>query len=447
MKKYIFLLLLLSLIVVPLISRADISRYDQIQAMIADLQRQIAILQNQSTSDCPFIRDLSYGDGDNDSLRPDVLMLQKWLIGTYLNIAKPTGYFGSMTRSAIKRWQKDNFLTPTGKIGFAERLALCGANNNPTEIINIDSVSGPTSISVGQTGTWQVKVTAPTNMNLTYSVDWGDNLVYPTSANSAVLGNVNQTSTFTHTYNQSGTYTVKFRIDNGVVCITAPCNVRKTAETSMTVVVGGGVINNNGLTITYPADPANWHDYVGGTFSKVFTVSPNKGYRYAWSITSGSLPLGLNLNLISHVGGCTPDGVCPQPDFASTAVISGTPTQTGNFPFTLTVRDNLGNTGSLSLNINIEANNNMTVLLGQPFTLGKDQIIKIANTGLEVKITDFYNSPCVQCIWSGVGIGFEYHLNGLVQKGINLVQAFGYQTTVIKTDNKTYANLIVERIN
>ena len=40
--------------------------------------------------------------------------------------------------------------------------------------ITINSVSGPNSLNVGQTGTWQVNATAPSGSNLTYSVDWGD---------------------------------------------------------------------------------------------------------------------------------------------------------------------------------------------------------------------------------------------------------------------------------
>jgi len=90
----------------------------------------------------------------------------------------------------------------------------------------------------------------------------------------------------------------------------------------------------------------------------------------------------------------------------------------------------------------------LTVPLGQQFTLKKNQFVKIANTGLEIGIIEFYNSPCpkgVQCFWSGVGIGFEYRFNGEVQNGIDLVQAFGYQTTIVKTDHETYANLVVKK--
>jgi len=97
----------------------------------------------------------------------------------------------------------------------------------------------------------------------------------------------------------------------------------------------------------------------------------------------------------------------------------------------------------------VTTNNSLTVSLGQQFGLKKNQFVKIANTGLEIGIIEFYNSPCpkdAQCFWSGVGIEFEYHFNGEVQKGIDLVQVFGYQTTIVKTDNETYANLVVEKM-
>lgn len=96
----------------------------------------------------------------------------------------------------------------------------------------------------------------------------------------------------------------------------------------------------------------------------------------------------------------------------------------------------------------VPQNGLLIVSLGQQFTLKKNQFVKIANTGLEIGVTEFYNSPCpkgVECFWSGIGIGFEYRFNGEVQKGIDLVQAFGYQITIVKTDYETYASLVVEK--
>lgn len=358
MKKYLLALALVVLIVVPIVSQAY--SLSELYAQIAQIQAQIAALQNQSTPDCPFVRDLSYGDGASNGRQADVIMLQKWLLEDYLIIPRPTGYFGTLTLSALKHWQRDNNLVATGRLGANERLLLCGRNDNDSNVITIDSVSGPTSIGLNQTGTWQVKVTAPTNTNLTYSVDWGENRVYPHTSVGSALGQVNQTSTFTHAYTQPGTYTVRFMVDNGIVCIAAPCTARKSAETSLTVVVGG--VTNNSLSITYSADPANWHDYVGGYYSKVFSVTRLNDVLtgnvinmrgvpvYSWSITNGSLPPGLSL--IYPLTVCTTNYDC-YPDI-SKARISGTPTQRGHFPFVLTVRDNLGNTGSLNVYIDIE---------------------------------------------------------------------------------------------
>src|SRR3989344_8273333 len=88
----------------------------------------------------------------------------------------------------------------------------------------------------------------------------------------------------------------------------------------------------------------------------------------------------------------------------------------------------------------------LTVSLGQQFTLRKNQVATVASTGLEIEIIQFYNSPCPsgsQCIWSGVGLGFEYRFNGEVKKGIDMAQVFGHQVTIVKTDHDTYANLVV----
>ncbi len=227
MKKYILSVLLLTLLAAPALSYGAVDNsvtLAQLRAQILVLQRQIALLQSQQTQTCLYNKDLSYGQSGND-----VVLLQNWLRASgFLNIPRSTGWFGTMTKLALSNWQRDNNLRVTGMLGLEDRLVLCGPNTNSPSTIIIDSISGPTSISAGLTGTWQVKVTAPANTNLNYSVDWGDGLVSPQT-----LGN----SVFTHSYSRVGTYTVKFMVNNGIVCIAAPCTVRKTAEASMTVVV------------------------------------------------------------------------------------------------------------------------------------------------------------------------------------------------------------------
>ncbi len=94
--------------------------------------------------------------------------------------------------------------------------------------------------------------------------------------------------------------------------------------------------------------------------------------------------------------------------------------------------------------------NYFAVELGQEFELKKGQRAGVAGTGFEIAILRFFNQPCppgVKCVWSGIGIEFEYRYDGQSKKGINLVQAFGYRTDVIRCDYESYAILRVTRGN
>ncbi|KKS77359.1 MAG: hypothetical protein UV64_C0012G0020 [Parcubacteria group bacterium GW2011_GWC1_43_11b] len=145
--------------------------------------------------------------------------------------------------------------------GKSNTVYLTIGNNSG---ITINSVSGPNSLNVGQTGTWKVSATAPAGTNLTYSVDWGERISYPAVA-TAVKSAISQTSTFTHSYSQAGTYTIKFKVSApntscppcpvGMFCATCVA-VDNSAQTSLTVVVGGDnnadisssrILNSNGF--------------------------------------------------------------------------------------------------------------------------------------------------------------------------------------------------------
>lgn len=89
-----------------------------------------------------------------------------------------------------------------------------------------------------------------------------------------------------------------------------------------------------------------------------------------------------------------------------------------------------------------------SVGLGDEFILKENQGVRLEGTGFEMKILKFFNSPCppdAECVWSGVGIAFEYRYNGRVKRGINLVKAFGYKTIIIRSDYESYAVLKIER--
>lgn len=88
------------------------------------------------------------------------------------------------------------------------------------------------------------------------------------------------------------------------------------------------------------------------------------------------------------------------------------------------------------------------VMLGQEFVLKRNEKVTIKDEGLQIKISQFYNSPCpagAQCIWAGIGVAFEYNLHGKVQTGMDSTQVFGYQPTLVDTDYETYARLVLKK--
>ncbi|OGZ54375.1 MAG: hypothetical protein A3B25_01780 [Candidatus Ryanbacteria bacterium RIFCSPLOWO2_01_FULL_48_26] len=88
----------------------------------------------------------------------------------------------------------------------------------------------PTTLSVGQTGTWTIYASDPENGALSYSVDWGDVLTALSPLSSTASPNsFIQNATFTHSYSSAGTYTVNFKVAD---------NTGQVARTSATVQVG-----------------------------------------------------------------------------------------------------------------------------------------------------------------------------------------------------------------
>lgn len=98
------------------------------------------------------------------------------------------------------------------------------------------------------------------------------------------------------------------------------------------------------------------------------------------------------------------------------------------------------------MEIHTSPSHEVIISLGEEFVLRKGQKAVLAGTGFELEILRFYNQPCppnVKCIWSGIGIEFEYRYNGQMKRGINLVKAFGYRTDVVRSDYESYAMLRV----
>ncbi|MDO8514314.1 MAG: hypothetical protein Q7S50_02100 [bacterium] len=77
---------------------------------------------------------------------------------------------------------------------------------------SITGLTAPTSLLIGQSGTWTVHATSPSGGNLSYSVVWGDEP--STAAADAAAADLRSTATFTHSYASVGTYTPRFKVSN-----------------------------------------------------------------------------------------------------------------------------------------------------------------------------------------------------------------------------------------
>lgn len=80
--------------------------------------------------------------------------------------------------------------------------------------LSIPSIDGPTSLAVGAEGTWTVDVDSDSDQDLNYSVKWGDEETNPLMRLFTADAAVQSSATFTHTYDDPGTYTPEFTVTN-----------------------------------------------------------------------------------------------------------------------------------------------------------------------------------------------------------------------------------------
>jgi hypothetical protein len=81
----------------------------------------------------------------------------------------------------------------------------------------ISSFTGPISLMVGKEGTWDADVSDPEGDPLRYIVEWGDeppagDLAHPINRVAEGFATEYPSSTFTHVYEQAGTYTITLTV-------------------------------------------------------------------------------------------------------------------------------------------------------------------------------------------------------------------------------------------
>ena len=156
----------------------------------------------------------------------------------------------------------------------------------------IDGLTAPSQLKVNETGTWTIKAHDPENGVLSYSVDWGDTVKTPLS--SSAVGT--QTTTFTHSYSQIGTYTIAFTVTDDkyqTARTTTTVNVVSTTTPYIQVLSpNGGETLEVGKTYNIKwaasgiiADTIRL-ELTSTTFyrKKIADVSPSAGV-YSWTIT------------------------------------------------------------------------------------------------------------------------------------------------------------------
>ncbi|MES2202997.1 MAG: peptidoglycan-binding protein [Patescibacteria group bacterium] len=206
--------------------------------------------------------------------RGQVTQLQQFLStqGYYQPI---TGYFGSMTRANVAQFQRAQSVYPiTGGVGPLTRAAIartCGGvvvPPQPTGGVSITGISGPNSLAVGQSGTWQVTTSALQGSYVSISVRWGDELQYPYATGSAAQSSyIAQQNTFTHSYQSAGTYTITF---------TATDQYGRSTTGTASVLVTGGT-QQQGLSV----NPSS------GAAPLTVTITPGQYPTGYWAVQFG----------------------------------------------------------------------------------------------------------------------------------------------------------------
>ena len=291
MKKYIIGLFLMSFMLVPVLSFAQVADPDP----------------NPTVSDCVTLQssNLRYKARDINT-NGEVSTLQDFLQSQgYLN-NEPTGYFGLLTQKAVKDFQKAYGISPTGYVGPVSRekiktLSCGGIIQNPNNPV-ISGVTGPRSLDVNQTGTWKVSASDINGGSLSYSVDWGDiNIIAGTPY--PVDMRIPQSATFTHSYAQAGTYTARFTVTSNMECFVAPCPSGSTT-TSLTVNVGN--VSTSSITVL---SPNGGETLVKGN-SEVVKWQDNETYTCRSGMLCVPAPRYYDISLTYYNPPCTTN-ICP----------------------------------------------------------------------------------------------------------------------------------------
>lgn len=388
MKNYrkIFLMGIFALIIaISPLSHVKALTESELKAQISSIQAQIAQLQGQLQSQSAtstwchtFNTNLAMGDDNSETSYLRYALSRENLINMLSNIDE-NNYFDSEVNSAVIKFQEkyaSEVLYPsglkkgTGFVGSATRSKLnklygCKSTNNTanTQTSNnsttsnaplaITSVSGPTSLNMGQQETWTVNTN--NSGQLSYAVSWGDESFLDSYFNTGQT--FVSSPVFTHTFSNSGSYAVKF---------TAKDSKGNTTSTSINVNISNPNQQSTSNTNTSNTNTSNTNtdsstNQTSNTSSTPPTItsitgptSLNINQQGTWTVNTNN-PSGGQLSYSTSLGdesffdsyfniGQT---------FVSSPVSTHTYPNTGTYYLKFTVKDSNGKTTSTSINVNV----------------------------------------------------------------------------------------------
>jgi len=205
----------------------------------------------------------------------EVSKLQAFLRAEGYLKSQATSFFGFSTLRALWSFQSAEGIRASGIVNAETQAKIEAVSCDTEDGIEIIGISAPSSLMIGEEGSWTVDVESETEGNLHYSVIWGDEGTESASARLAAA--VQSSATFTHTYDTAGTYTPKFTVtdDEGISVTEAAASVTVSAEadveiTSLSITSGYA---GDRVTITGSGFAADSDVYVGSTTAANVTVN------------------------------------------------------------------------------------------------------------------------------------------------------------------------------
>jgi peptidoglycan hydrolase-like protein with peptidoglycan-binding domain len=186
----------------------------------------------------------------------------QWNVGSY----SQAEWGGSITEGAnyFVRICRGSDRNITGACDASNSTFSISPGTSGTQAPVIKGVDAPTTLVAGETGTWTIRASDPRNESLNYSVDWGDVAYFiAPESNTVSSPQFVQSTSFTHSYANPGTYTVRFTVRNasGLTDVTS-VTIRVTGPSSdkilRIVTPNGGELLERGTTHTIMWSSSNF---------------------------------------------------------------------------------------------------------------------------------------------------------------------------------------------